>query len=375
MLKIYFTASTSFDGEYLKNYRTILNLLKKTNSKILSGEQIVKRSLLKKDQKLPEEMIFKRERRLIDEADLVVADVTKPSIGVGGQIVYALMREKPVLALVYKENEDRLSPMIAGNPSDNLFLEHFDLDNLHLILKNFLHYIRQLKKKKGRLIVIDGGDGSGKTTQAKLLIKHLKSNKYLTKYLDFPRYYTSFHGQMVAKFLRGEFGSLNKVSPYLASLAYALDRASVKEEMDEYLLKGGYIVANRYATSNMAHQGAKLDSEKERRDFLNWIFELEYKIHKIPKEDVVVYLHVPYQMALKLTSNKGVRKYLKGKKNDIQENDTGYRKKTEEMYLHLAQKHKHWIKINCVKEDKILSRKMIHQKIIEGLRKKKIINT
>lgn len=375
MLKVYFTASTSFDGEYLKNYRTILNLLKKTNSKILSGEQIVKRSLLKKDQKLPEEMIFKRERRLIDEADLVVADVTKPSIGVGGQIVYALMREKPVLALVYKENEDCISPMIAGNPSDNLFLEHFDLDNLHLILKNFLHYIRQLKKKKGRLIVIDGGDGSGKTTQAKLLIKHLKANKYLTKYLDFPRYYTSFHGQMVAKFLRGEFGSLDKVSPYLASLAYALDRASVKEEMNEYLLKGGYIVANRYATSNMAHQGAKLSSEKERRDFLNWIFELEYKIHKIPKEDVVIYLHVPYQMALKLTSNKGVRKYLKGKKKDIHEQDIEYRKKTEEMYLHLSQKHKHWIKINCVKEDKILSRKMIHQKIIEGLRKKKIINT
>lgn len=374
MLKIYFTASTSYDGEYLKNYQKIISHLKKKGQKLLSGEQIIKKGLLKKDKKKDKEEIFKRERELIDQSDLVVADVTKPSHGVGGEIVYALMKEKPVLALVYKENEDRLSPMIAGNPSDNLFLEHYDLGNLHLKLKNFLKYVKKLKKKKGKLIVIDGGDGSGKTTQANLLVKHLKRGKKLVKYLDFPRYYTSFHGQTVAKFLRGEFGELDKVSPYLASLAYALDRASVKEEMDEYLLAGGCIVANRYATSNMAHQTVKLRSDKEKEDFLKWIYELEYKKHKIPKEDIVIYLYVPWKVGAKLTSKKGNREYLNGKENDIHEKNLEYRKKTEKMYLYLAEKTKHWVKINCVKQGEILPKKAIHEKIVTILRRKKIIN-
>ncbi len=370
MLKIYFTASTTNNGELIKNYHHIFSNLKKTRSKILSGEQIINKKLLNKDKSQSLQKIFKREKKLIDQADLIVAEVTKPSTGVGGQIVYALIKEKPVLGLVYKENEDKLSPMIAGNPSDNLFLEHYDFDNFHLILKNFLTWIEKLKRKKGKLIVIDGADGSGKTTQVKLLVDYLKKKKILVKYLDFPRYYTSFHGKTVAKFLRGEFGTLNQISPYLASLAFALDRVSVKEEMEEFLNKGGIIIANRYASSNMAHQGTKFKTEKERTMFLKWLEELEYKIHKIPKEDLVIYLYVPWQISLNLTQNKPNRRYLNGKKTDIHEKDIHYRQMVEKMYLQLSQKNKHWVKINCVKNDKILSPQLIHRKIIEALKLK-----
>ena len=104
MLKIYFTASTSFDGEFRAQNTSILSLLKSLGCKIISGEQIIDESLLKKDEKLNRQAIFDREKKLIDEADLVVAEVTKPSTGVGGEIVYALIKGKSVLALVYKEN-------------------------------------------------------------------------------------------------------------------------------------------------------------------------------------------------------------------------------------------------------------------------------
>ncbi len=241
MIKVYFTAATSFDGELSDNYQKIINLLKKNQLIIVSGEQSVNRKLLEQDKQLGSKEIFDRERKLIDEADFLVAEVSKPSLGVGSEIVYALVKNKPVLALVYKDLEDKISPMIAGNPSDNLFFEHYSSDNLPYILHNFINHIKTAKKRKGFLIVIDGGNGSGKTTQAKLLVDYLKNRGSLIKYVDFPQYYSSFHGKTVARFLQGEFGNIDEVSPYLASLAFALDRASIKKEMVDFLNKGARI--------------------------------------------------------------------------------------------------------------------------------------
>jgi len=229
--------------------------------------------------KKPEEM-FQQAKKAIEDADCVIAEVTKPSSGVGGELVYALTTHKPVLALFYKDAPNELSAMIAGNPSDHLFLEHYEEDSLPIILKHFLEQVTVEKNRRGKFIVIDGGDGSGKTTQAELLMQYLKGKKIAVKGFDFPRYYSSFHGKIAGRFLAGEFG--DNVSPYLASLAYALDRASTKEEMDLWLSHGGVIVSNRYATSNMAHQGARLSPDK-RQEFLEWIDELEYKVHKIPR--------------------------------------------------------------------------------------------
>jgi len=372
MLKIYFTASTSFDGSLKDSYKQIITQIKKRRHLLISGEQIVNPKLLEKDAGLPKEKLFQREKELIEKADCVVAEVSKPSLGVGGEIVYALIKEKPVLALLLENYENKISPMIAGNPSDNLFLEIYNQERLSYILADFFHHIQLLKKQKGKLIIIEGGDGSGKATQAQLLVSYLKKKKILVKYFDFPQYYQTFHGQTVARYLRGEFGTLDNISPYLASLAYALDRLSAKNQMDDFLKKGGVIVANRYSTSNMAYQGARFSDDNERKKFFDWLYQLEYKINKIPKENLVLYLHVPWQIGLALTAKKGERRYLSGK-TDIHEKDILFRQKVEKMYLNLAKSKKNWVVIDAVKDNQILPIETIHQKIVQTLVDKKII--
>lgn len=370
-MKIFFTAATTIDGSYIDQKKAIISQLKSLGHTLTSGEQIISSSHIKEDIKEKPVHIYEREIEALENADCVVAEVSSPSSGVGGEIIYALSHKKPILALFYKDNPNRLSPMIAGNPSDLLFLEHYDDDNIHIVLNRFLDQVKILNDRKGKLIIIDGGDGSGKATQSNLLIQYLTNKGLLVKYLDFPRYYSSFHGRIVGRFLKGEFGKLEQVSPYLASLAYALDRASVKEEMDAWLAKGRMIVSNRYATSNMAHQGARVPPKK-RAEFLEWLDELEYKVHKIPREDVVVYLYVPWQIGLNLTAKKGDRGYI-GKGQDIAEKDTKHRQEAEKMYLKLARERKNWIMINCVKVGKILSKEEIHTLVVKALKSKNII--
>lgn len=369
MLNVYFTASTTFNRKYLKHYREIVKYLKNHDFRLISGNQIVSQQLLSEDKQLKSEQIFKREKERIEKADCLIAEVTHPSHGVGGEIVYAIVKNKPVLGLVFENNDDAISPMIAGNPSDNFFLERYSLEKMPYILKNFLEHVESIKNRRGKLIVIDGGNGSGKTMQAKLLIDFFKKRHLPSKYVDFPQYYSSFHGKTVAKFLRGEFGSIDEVSPYLASLSFALDRASVKNEMEDFLIDGGFIIANRYVTSSMAHQGAKFKSEKERKEFLKWLYELEYKVHKMPKEDLVIYLYVPWQISMKLTEKKNNREYLKGN-HDIEEKDLKNRIESEKMYLNFFSENKHWVKIDCVDNGKILPPEIIHKKILGILKKK-----
>lgn len=373
MLKVYFTASTSFDGKLKKEYKKIISQIKKRRHLLLSGQQIIDPKLLQSDAHIPKEKLFQRQKELIEKADCVVAEVSQPSLGVGGEIVYALINKKPVLALLLENYENKISPMITGNPSDNLFLEIYNFDRLPYVLTDFFHHIEILKKQKGKIIVIEGGDGSGKATQAQLLVSFLKKKKILVKYFDFPQYYKTFHGQTVARYLRGEFGPLDNVSPYLASLAYALDRLSAKNQMEDFLKKGGIIVANRYTPSNMAYQGARFTDKKEQKNFFNWLYDLEYKINKIPKENLVIYLYVPWSIGLALTQKKGQRRYLSGKA-DIHEQNIQFRQKVEAMYLTLAKTNKNWVLINAVENNQILPIETIHQKIIKTLVDKKIIS-
>lgn len=376
MLKIYFTASTSSSDELREQYEEIVNQLKKNDTHLLSGEQIINKSLLSEDQKLTKTEIYLREKTMIDSADCIVAEVSKPSLGVGAEVDYALQKNKSVLALIFDPDsigmEDKISPIIAGNPSENLFIEFYNKESLSFTINDFLKHVSTMKSRRGKLIVIEGADGSGKSTQTNLLVDYLKKNKISVKHIDFPRYYPSFHGKTVAKFLRGDFGSIDQVSPYLASLAYSLDRASVKDQMEDFMTKGWLIVANRYATSNLAHQAAKFKDEEEKEKFLKWVHQLEYKVHKIPKEDIVIYLYVPWKIGMELTQKRIKNKYLEGKE-DIHEQNVTYRQEVEKMYLALAEKNKHWIKIDCVENNELLGVETIHKKILQVLQQKEII--
>lgn len=123
----------------------------------------------------------------------------------------------------------------------------------------------------------------------------------------------------------------------------------------------------------MGHQTGRV-KPAERKKFLNWLMEMEYKVHKLPKEDLVIFLHVPTEMGLKLIRKKAKRKYTGKKKRDICEDDLEYLKNSEKMYLYLAKKFPHWVKIDCLgQKNRLLSPKKIHQKILTVLCKKDII--
>lgn len=151
----------------------------------------------------------------------------------------------------------------------------------------------------GRIVDFEGIDGTGKSTQVKLLLSHLARIKKKHSYYKFPQYQKTFHGKTITKFLRGEFGTISDVSPYLISLAYAMDRVTVKEELFDDLNDGKIIVCDRYAPSNKAHQAAKM-IEPKRADFLRWLDELDYKVNKMPREDFVILLDMPVETSFKL---------------------------------------------------------------------------
>lgn len=223
-------------------------------------------------------------------------------------------------------------------------------------------------------MVIEGLDGSGKTTQLKLLEKYLVEKKIKTVVFDFPQYYQTFFGKLVGCYLKGEFGKVDQVSPYLASLTFSGDRWQAKPLMEKALREGKLILTNRYTTSNMAFMGAKINSQKKREKFLQWLMKLEWEIYGIPKPDLVIYLSVTPEMGQKLVDRKGKRKYTGKNQRDIHEENLVYLKKVEKVYLGLCRRFDYWEKVECLgKRGEILKTTEIQEKIIKVLKKKGII--
>lgn len=214
---------------------------------------------------------------------------------------------------------------------------------------------------KGKLIVIEGSDASGKETQSKLLLKKLKKKGIKFAYFDFPDY-NSKTGKKISSYLRGECGDIDEVSPYFASLLYSDDRLAARDKIIRMLKKGRIVVVNRYILSNKAHQSVKIQDSSENEDFFRWIDNTEYKKNRLPKEDILIYLYVPVDTILKWKEKKKKKAYLKGKE-DIHESNIKYLKNVEKQYLELAKKHKECIKICCVEDGKELSIEEVHRKI------------
>src|ERR1700686_2580055 len=139
---------------------------------------------------------------------------------------------------------------------------------------------------RGKLIALEGIDGSGKRTQLDLLALDLDARGLATLRVSFPRYESSF-GKLVARYLNGEFGSMEKVDPHLSALLYAGDRLEAKAEIESALSAGKFVLADRYIGSNLAHQSERVPSE-DRDEFLAWLKHVEYGLYGLPVEDLVV---------------------------------------------------------------------------------------
>lgn len=229
-----------------------------------------------------------------------------------------------------------------------------------------------IMKEKGRFIVIEGTDGSGKGTQLELLKKKVHELKVPYQSIDFPRYEDNEYGRLVGRYLKGEFGGLGTISPYLISLPYASDRLLARPIIENWLNEGYLVIANRYLHSNVAYSIANMPADQKDK-FIKWNYNLEYNTNSIPREDLVVLLYADPETAQRKVDEKGSRSYLGGKGRDIHEENLEYQIKVADAYLYLADSQRHWTVVRCTAEKQMRSREEIHEEIMEVLFNKGIV--
>ena len=229
-----------------------------------------------------------------------------------------------------------------------------------------------LDSNPGKLVVIEGTDGSGKETQHSLLLEYLSKNKVEFASFDFPQYGKTFFGDFAGRFLNGEFGHFSRINPYLASFPYAADRWQSKDKLWQAINDHKLVICNRYAPSSI-YQAVKVKAS-ERKKFFEWVDTLEYEVFGIPKPDLIIFLYVPLAVAQTLIAKKNKRPYLIGKTKDQYEKNVNYLRKVEKMYLEIVNSNKNWVKIDCVEDGSILSRDIIHEKIVNMLKKMSLVH-
>lgn len=239
----------------------------------------------------------------------------------------------------------------------------------------------KIKKQKGAgFIVFDGLDGSGKSTQTKLLAERLRKEGYEIETFDFPQHGEKSAG-LVDEYLNGKYGTAEEVGPYRASIFYACDRYDASFKIKKWLEEGRIVVSDRYVASNIGHQGGKIKDKEERKKFLKWLYNLEYGIFGIPKPNITIFLKTLPEFSLKLAHNikdkekKERREAYLGtsRKRDIHEKDADHLRNALNSYLQATKEFpKEFRVVDCIQKGKLLSPEIIHQKIW-GIVKKDII--
>ena len=199
------------------------------------------------------------------------------------------------------------------------------------------------------LVVLEGLDGAGKSTQVKKLRTYLESLFGSLEYIHFPRYDAPVYGDLISRFLRGDFGSNETVHPQLVALLFAEDRHGAAPQMKQVLEQGGNILLDRYVYSNIAYQCAKLNDADEAAALRDWIFETEYGNFELPKPDLNIFLDVPISFVeSKLKSQRGGadRDYLEGAQ-DIHEADIEFQKRVRDIYRQQCEIDPKFIRIDC----------------------------
>ena len=203
------------------------------------------------------------------------------------------------------------------------------------------------------LVVLEGLDGAGKSTQVKKLREYLESVFGSLEYIHFPRYDAPVYGELISRFLRGDFGSNEAVHPQLVALLFAEDRHGAAPGMKKVLASGGTVLLDRYVYSNIAYQCAKLKDSEEAADLREWIFNTEYGDFDLPRPDLNIFLDVPIGFVeSKLKSQRGGadREYLGGGQ-DIHEADIEFQKKVRDIYRRQCEIDPKFIRIDCSDEN------------------------
>ncbi|HOM02503.1 MAG TPA: thymidylate kinase [Acetivibrio sp.] len=220
---------------------------------------------------------------------------------------------------------------------------------------------------KGKLIIIESGaDASGKATQTGKLYERLVEEGHKVRKITFPNY-DSDSSALVKMYLNGDFGkNPNDVSPYVASTFYAVDRfASYRTDWGQAYNDGWIILADRYTTSNMVHQAAKIKDLEEKDRFLDWLWNFEFGIYKLPVPDCVIFLDMPPSYSKELMKERA-NKFTGEQKKDIHERNDEYLMESYRNSLYIAKKY-NWIMINCVENGNLKKIDEIQEKVYEAV--------
>lgn len=207
------------------------------------------------------------------------------------------------------------------------------------------------------VIVLEGLDGAGKSTQIKKLREMFAERGIESEYVHFPRFDAPIYGELIARFLRGELGGIDQVDPYVVALLYAGDRADMAPQIRKWQQEGKVVIVDRYVYSNIGYQCAKIADKEARLRLNDWILHLEYEVNKIPRPDVSLFLDVPFSFTKsRLTEQRegDDRTYLNGAA-DIHEQSLSLQERVREVYIESAERDSELVVVDCSNDEGVMA--------------------
>lgn len=352
-LKIYITCALKHAPE---EFKQMIKSFKEVLAKEIDCEIL---EFIQDAQASPYDIYHNDIKRCVADCQFIIADFTLPSTGQGyelGTQIEAL--GKSVIGIAKKGTI--ISSLILGIP--NMRVDYYE--NVEEMVSLVKKRIQDLKlQKQGKLIVLDGTDGSGKATQTKVLVERFQQEGKRVETFDFPHYQNHFGG-LIGECLAGKHGNFVEMSPHVASVLFAADRFESSQKIKQWLSEGAIVILDRYVSANQIHQGGKISNEESRKKFLYWLDYMEHEIFNIPRPDMIIYLDVPVEVSQRLSKEKAASSkkiYTEGA--DQHEDNLQHLKDAKESGLKMIAAQNSWHRIECYQNEQMLPIEVIHESI------------